>query len=682
MCGIVGMIHKESIIRVLLPALKRLEYRGYDSAGIAFFEKDQLSRYRALGVLQNLEADLPDIQATTGMGHTRWATHGEPSVKNAHPHFSHQVAIVHNGIVENFVPLKARLQEKGYVFSSDTDTEVIAHLVNSILDRVIGYAGAGTGADSGAQQGSGADTGSTSGTGVDSGAQQGSGADTGSTSGTGVDSGAQQGSGADTASTSGTGVDSGAQQGSGADSGAQSASQSYDYAYAYDYALQDVMDGFIEAINQLEGNFAIACMVKGFPQHMFVARRGTPPLLIGKGGRGYSISSDALGLVDVSDRIGYLESDTCAWIGVDSVQVYDFFGKPLEIKWELPHLQHQDYHQGEYAHFMRKEIDEQPDVIARLLQRNIPSLQEMYPDIHHLSLLGCGTSFYAAWVGKYMLENRYTVSLELASEFSYRKPKMSPGVTLALSQSGETADTLKSVAYAQAQGQPIVSLVNAPHSSLARLSDHVWDMQAGPEIGVASTKAFTAQLWLLFALAGISPQQAENLPQTMRETLSLSAEIACWAKDLSGVPSILYMGRGASYPIALEGALKMKELAYIHAEGLAAGELKHGSLALVDAHMPIVFLAPTDDVFEKSLGNIHEIIARKGQLYVITNAHGASKLPTTGIQKVIVLPDAPLPMFNPFLQALVLQMLAYYTALDRGCSIDKPRNLAKSVTVE
>jgi glucosamine--fructose-6-phosphate aminotransferase (isomerizing) len=259
---------------------------------------------------------------------------------------------------------------------------------------------------------------------------------------------------------------------------------------------------------------------------------------------------------------------------------------------------------------------------------------------------------------------------------------MQTGVTVALSQSGETADTLKAVAYAQSQGQPVASIVNAPHSSLARTSQHVWDMQAGPEIGVASTKAFTAQLWLLFALAGISPKQAENLPERMRETLLLSGDIQRWAKDLSSASSILYMGRGVSYPIALEGALKMKELAYIHAEGLAAGELKHGSLALVDAHMPIVFLAPTDDVFEKSLGNIHEIIARKGQLYVMTNAHGVSKLPTTGIEKIIVLPDAPLPMFNPFLQALVLQMLAYYTALDRGCSIDKPRNLAKSVTVE
>ena len=583
MCGIVGMIHEKSMIQLLTSSLRRLEYRGYDSAGIAVFEKAELIRYRALGVLDNLQETLPSIEATVGMGHTRWATHGEPSATNAHPHFSHRVAIVHNGIVENFTDLKVELQKKGYVFSSDTDTEVMAHLMDSLYTDP-----------------------------------------------------------------------------------------------------SDIVTPFINTINQLEGNFAIACMVSGWENHMLVARRGTPPLLVGRGDLGHSISSDALGLADVAHTVGYLESETCALVSVDSVQAYTFLGQAVDIQWQAQPLRGQDYHQGNYAHFMRKEIDEQPDVIAGLLERTIPALPDLcsLDKDAHVSLLGCGTSFYAAWIGKYILEHRHSVTLELASEFSYRCPKMIPGVTLALSQSGETADTLKAVAYAQNQGQCIVSLLNAPHSSLARCSHHVLDMQAGPEIGVASTKAFTAQLWLLFALAGIESRRAVDLPQRMGETLALSPEMQRWAQKLQSKSSILYMGRGVSYPVALEGALKMKELSYIHAEGLAAGELKHGSLALVDEHMPIVFLAPSDGVFEKSLSNIHEIIARKGLLYVITDAAGAGKMPIGGISEILVLPDAPEPIFNPFLQTLVLQLLAYYTALALGCSIDKPRNLAKSVTVE
>jgi len=581
-CGIVGMIHAESVMTALVPALRRLEYRGYDSAGIALLDQNQLTRHRVLGVLDQLTGDMPkDWDAKTGMGHTRWATHGEPSVRNAHPHFSHRVAIVHNGIVDNFQTLKTDLLNKGYAFASDTDTEVIAHLIDSYLER--GY---------------------------------------------------------------------------------------------------DPVDAFSVAIQQLEGNFAMACMISHWQDALLVARRGTPPLLVGKGPMGYSIGSDALGLVDVSDHLAYLEGDSWAIVTQDSAKVYDFSGERKPLNWQKQMLHHQSCNQGDYAHFMRKEMDEQPDVIARLLSQPTPTLAQLYPDLNHVSLLGCGTSFYAAWIGKYVLEQRYGVTLELASEFSYRHAIMSPGVTLALSQSGETADTLKAVAYAKNQGQKLISLVNAPYSSLARCSDHVLDMQAGPEIGVASTKAFTAQLWLLFALAGITPDRAQHLPQSMRQALQLAPDIRRWATALADESNMLYLGRGVSYPVALEGALKMKELSYIHAEGLAAGELKHGSLALVDQTIPIIFLAPHDAIFDKTLGNIHEIIARKGRLHVITDQAGAEKMPAVGLTQCLILPDAPDPIFNPFIQTMALQLLAYYTALERGCSIDKPRNLAKSVTVE
>ena len=581
MCGIVGMVHTKAVMDVLVPALRRLEYRGYDSAGIALLDQGKLTRYRALGVLDDLTGDIPlDSPAKAGVGHTRWATHGEPSVRNAHPHFSHRVAIVHNGIVDNFDPLKKQLQLQGYDFSSDTDTEVIAHLIDSWIEK--------------------------------------------------------------------TG---------------------------------DPVVAFSSAIKQLEGSFAIACMISGGKDALLVARRGTPPLLVGKGPRGHSISSDALGLAD-SDTIAYLNGDSWAIITLDCVTVYDFSGQIQSLQWQKQTTEHQNCHQGDYAHFMRKEIDEQPDVIARLLSQSIAPLDQMYPDLKHVSLLGCGTSFYAAWIGKYLLERQYSVTLELASEFSYRHAIMSPGVTLALSQSGETADTLKAVAYARNQGQNLISLVNAPHSSLARCSDYVFDMCAGPEIGVASTKAFTAQLWLLFALAGVKADRAKPLPDRMKAALKLSPELSRWAKQLAPASSMLYLGRGVSYPIALEGALKMKELSYIHAEGLAAGELKHGSLALVDSDMPIIFLAPHDEIFDKTLGNIHEIIARKGKVYVLTDQAGAAKMPSVGLAEVLILPDAPEPVFTPFIQTIAVQLLAYYTALERGCSIDKPRNLAKSVTVE
>lgn len=582
MCGIVGMVHFESVMTALVPALRRLEYRGYDSAGIALLDKGELTRYRVVGVLDQLTGDIPqDWDAKTGMGHTRWATHGEPSVRNAHPHFSRRVAIVHNGIVDNFQVLKQHLQDKGYTFASDTDTEVIAHLIDSYLDR--GH---------------------------------------------------------------------------------------------------DPVSAFSIAIQQLEGNFAIACMMTHWKDALLVARRGTPPLLVGKGIKGYSIASDALGLVDVSDHLAYLEGDSWAVVTQDSVVAYDFLGQEKPLNWQKQMVHHQHCNQGEYTHFMRKEIDEQPHVIARLLSEPTPRLDQLYPDLKHVSLLGCGTSFYAAWIGKYVLEHRYGVTLELASEFSYRHAIMSPGVTLALSQSGETADTLKAVDYAKNQGQKLISVVNAPYSSLARCSDHVLDMQAGPEIGVASTKAFTAQLWLLFALAGITPDRAQHLPHSMKQALLLAPDIRRWATALADASNMLYLGRGVSYPVALEGALKMKELSYIHAEGLAAGELKHGSLALVDSTIPIIFLAPHDKIFDKTLGNIHEIIARKGRLYVITDQAGAEKMPAVGLTQCLILPDAPDPIFNPFTQTMALQLLAYYTALERGCSIDKPRNLAKSVTVE
>lgn len=583
MCGIIGIVGHNPVAERMLDSLERLEYRGYDSSGIAVFQEDLLVRYRVVGTLANLRQRLksvPPLNGFTGIGHTRWATHGAPHESNAHPHFSHRIAVVHNGIIENFSVLKKMLLAKGYEFESETDSEVIAHLLDESYGR-----------------------------------------------------------------------------------------------------LKDIRKVFLEVLPQLRGSFAIACLIKDHPQCLVVARRGTPPLVVGKGQKETAVSSDALGLMGITKECAYLKDDTWALLEPESITAYDFAGQTYELQYHSNPFNEFTLDRGQYPHYMLKEIHEQPLVIKSLVNRALPNMRILTgKDVSHVTILGCGTSFYAGWVGKYFLESHYPVTLELASEFHYRRPRMIPGVTIALSQSGETADTLKAVEYAKSQGQEIISILNVPHSAIGRLSDHVIDTQAGLEVGVASTKSFVAQVWVMLALAGFN--RGKDLPPLMEETLLLIPTIQAVAMKLASAQSLLYLGRGASYPMALEGALKMKELSYIHAEGMPAGELKHGSIALIDRSMPVVALAPYDDIFEKTVSNLHEIAAREGVMTILTDQEGSHRLGLSSVSDVLVLPSSPYPEYTPLLYALVLQLLAYYTALYKGCSIDKPRNLAKSVTVE
>lgn len=582
MCGIVGLIQEKSIIDPLLKALERLEYRGYDSAGLAIFEEKDLLRYRSVGSLAVLKQMLPPLLGTVGIGHTRWATHGAPHESNAHPHCSGPIALVHNGIVENFAFLKKKLLMEGFEFESETDTEVIAHLLH--------------------------------------------------------------------------------------------------FHYCQDY---DPLRAFSTVLSQLDGNFALACLIQGHENKIFIARKGSTPLIIGYGKQGHVVSSDALGCIGLADQISSLESETWAVLTLNEVKSYDFQGKSFVLSRQLNPCLAFAIDRGSFNHYMLKEIHEQASVVQRLLPQSFPSLRTMAGTASpSITLLGCGTSFYAGWVSKYYLEKDYSVTLELASEFHYRKPTMLPGLTLALSQSGETADTLKAAAYAKSQHQVLASIVNTNHSSLARVSDWVLEMQAGPEVGVASTKSFVAQLWVLMQLAGLPTEQALDLPGLMEQTLLLMPDIQGLARSFMHTSNLLYLGRGPSYPLALEGALKMKELSYIHAEGMAAGELKHGPIALIDKSFPVILLAPYDGVFEKTLSTLHEISARDGNVVVLTDEQGACHMGLSAVREVLILPFTPYEKLHPFLYVLVLQLLAYYTALYRGCPIDKPRNLAKSVTVE
>lgn len=585
MCGIIGLVYKKPIISPLLKALERLEYRGYDSSGIVVLDSQgSLVRYRSVGMLSELKKHIPPLEAEVGIGHTRWATHGAPHESNAHPLMSHHIAVVHNGIIENFSPLKKKLLAQGYVFESETDTEVIAHLLD----------------------------------------------------------------------------------------------------FYYTLYNKDIKKTFLEVLPQLEGNFAIACLIKETPQKIITARKGSSPLVLGKGPDGWMVSSDVLGCAGLADHVYYMENNQWGYIEGEKIHTYTFSGVPVILPAHTNPFTHVAMDRGSFEHYMLKEIHEQSKIITHLAGQPLINLDALSPlgMPAHLTLLGCGTSFYAAWVGKYFLEHICPVTLELASEFHYRSPVMLPGMTMALSQSGETADTLKAMEYAKSQSQTLCSIVNIPYSSIARLSDHVIETHAGPEIGVASTKSFMAQLWILMMLAGRVGPQTHGLPQMMEHTLLLIPAIQNLAKDIAHATSILYLGRGPSYPLALEGALKMKELAYIHAEGIAAGELKHGPIALIDRSVPVIVLAPYDNVFDKTVSNLHEIAARQGRLWVITDEKGVLDLGLSASCETLVLPSPPNDVFFPFLSALILQLIAYYTALYRGCSIDKPRNLAKSVTVE
>ena len=606
MCGIVGILGERMVAPLLLDGLKRLEYRGYDSAGIATLANGHIEYQRAEGKLDRLAERLQQqpLPGTVGIGHTRWATHGKPTEDNAHPHVTDKVAVVHNGIIENYRALREELREKQHRFKSETDTETIAHLITDYLDQ-------------------------------------------GMTP--------QQATAA--------------------------------------------------ALKRLEGAFAIGVIFAGYRDLLIGARRGSP-LAIGYGDGEMYLGSDALALAPLTNRISYLEEGDWAELSMNKVIVHDATDKVVERKVHITALTGASIGKGQYRHFMLKEIFEQPAVIGDTMTALVTPVNKLaLPEfpfdwnvIPRLTIIGCGTAYYAGMVAKYWFEQlaRLPVEIDIASEFRYREaPMPKGGVTLAVSQSGETADTLAALNYAKGQGQKILSVVNVPQSSIARLSDAVVPTLAGPEIGVASTKAYTTQLTVLLCLAvsaalarkTITEQRAELILQALRE---IPAQINTVLRDdhhvqelaqyISDATDVLYLGRGLLYPLAMEGSLKLKEVSYIHAEGYPAGEMKHGPIALIDENMPVVFLAPHDSLFDKNASNIQEVAARSGKVVLFSDKEG--------IAKVVIKPYWSMalpvcdPVVAPLLYAVPVQLMAYYTAVAKGTDVDQPRNLAKSVTVE
>ena len=606
MCGIVGIIGKGPVAEQLVDALKRLEYRGYDSAGVATVENGQLGRRRTEGKLRNLEERLKfePLTGETGIGHTRWATHGKPVEANAHPHMTDFVSVVHNGIIENFRELREELGTNGAVFTSDTDTEVIAHLITQELK-----------------------------------------------------------------------------------------------------AGNDPVRATFNTLRRLQGAFALAMIFRGYNDLMIVARQGSP-LAVGYGNGEMFVGSDAIALAPFTDAIAYLEDGDWAVLTRKGVAIRDRYGKAVErpITRSLATALLVD--KGNHRHFMAKEIHEQPEVVAHTLAAyvdlatgriDIPSLPVDFAKLSRLSLSACCTAFYACLVAKYWFERwaRLPVDVDIASEFRYRETALDPGgAALFVSQSGETADTLATLRYCRGQNQHILSIVNVRESSIARESDAVLPTLAGPEIGVASTKAFSCQLTVLACLAiaagkargVIGPdleaelvQALGEVPRHMATVLRDESPYEALAHQLSKARDVLYLGRGSSYPIALEGALKLKEISYIHAEGYAAGELKHGPIALIDENMPVIVIAPRDDLYDKTVSNMQEVAARGGQLVLVSDADPAS----TGCAIATCLRVPPVHRFaTPLIYALPVQLIAYHTAVFMGTDVDQPRNLAKSVTVE
>ena len=609
MCGIVGMLGDRPAAPLILEALGRLEYRGYDSAGIATLDRGVIDRRRAEGKLGNLASVLTrlPLAGNIGIGHTRWATHGAPTEGNAHPHGTARVSVVHNGIIENHAALRAELEAAGQEFSTETDTECVAQLLDLYL---------------------------------------------------------QQGMSPETAA------------------GA--------------------------ALARLEGAYALALIFAGHPDLMIGARHGAP-LAIGFGEQEMFIGSDALALAPLTRRIAYLDDGDWAVIRRDGATFYNRHGERVERAIRETRLTGAAIGRGNYRHFMEKELHEHPVVIGDVLSRMIDPgtrsvvLHDLPFDLASLprvTISACGSAFYAGLVGRVWLESiaRLPTDADVASEFRYRAPPLpSEGLGLLVSQSGETADTLAALRYMQDEGQHVLSVVNVPESSMARESDAVLETLAGPEIGVASTKAFTAQLTVLacFALAAgrargtLDAAREALLTQALMEVPGQAAEILSEetvaaigrvAARIAEARDVLYLGRGACYPVALEGALKLKEITYIHAEGYAAGEMKHGPIALIDRHVPVVAIAPSGPLFEKTASNLQEAAARGGQVVVFSDAAGADKLKGIAAETVI-LPSCD-PFVAPILHTIAVQMLAYRVALLKGTDVDQPRNLAKSVTVE
>lgn len=608
MCGIVGILGREPVAERLVEALTRLEYRGYDSAGVATLDSNHLERRRAEGKLKNLETSLrrSPLPGHTGIGHTRWATHGKPTEYNAHPHTTDNVAVVHNGIIENFRELRAELEQNGARFVSDTDSEVVAHLVESYLREC--------------------------------------------------------------------------------------------------YSPQKAVKA---SLPRLRGMFALVFLFKGHDDLMIAARKGSP-LAIGYGNDEVYVGSDAIALAPFTDAITYLEDGDCAVLTRKIHVIYDSEGAVARRETLKSGASALLVDKANYRHFMAKEIHEQPEVVRQTLARYIDAACERvalpvelpfdFRDVRRITIIACGTASYAGSVAKYWLERfvRVPVEVDVASEFRYRESAMGRGdLAIFVSQSGETADTLAALRYAKAEGAHTLAVVNVPTSTIARESETVLPTLAGPEIGVASTKAFTCQLIVLAAL-GVAAGKARgelseneeidlvrglvDIPRLMAAALTTEPQIERLARDIAKARDVLYLGRGTSFPIALEGALKLKEISYIHAEGYAAGELKHGPIALIDEIVPVVVIAPHDRLFEKTVSNMQEVAARGGNIVLMTDAKGAEEA-TLDTFTTIVLPDMP-AVFTPMVYAIPVQLLAYHTAVVMGTDVDQPRNLAKSVTVE
>ena len=607
MCGIVGALAQRDVSSILLEGLYRLEYRGYDSAGIALIDDRKLERFRALGKVRELEAKLPgDQPGHIGIAHTRWATHGEPSESNAHPHFSSErIAVVHNGIIENYQGIRERLLNEGYQFSSETDTEVVAHLIDS-------------------------------------------------------------------------------------------------------YFEDDLFAAVKKAVDELEGAFALGIIATDDPQTLVACRRGNP-LVVGVGIKENFVASDASALLPVTNRFIYLDEGDYVVLSKNHYQVFDATGQLKQPEVKVSELSSDFANKGEYRHYMLKEIHEQGQAVAECLEGRVSDkavldaifgyeADAIFGRVKNIQIIACGTSYHAGLVAKYWIESMLDLpcQVEVASEFRYRKSVV-PEDTLfvTLSQSGETADTLSALRSLTSKNYcGSLSICNAPESSLVRESNLVLMTRAGPEIGVASTKAFTTQLvalLLLVAALGKKQQRLDenmiaaivgelnSLPGHIEKLLKLEAQIEIIAEDFVDKQHALFLGRGEHYPIAMEGALKLKEISYIHAEAYPAGELKHGPLALVDAEMPVIVVAPNDDLLEKLHSNMQEVKARGGKLYVF--AHRGAHLDPAA-DDVVVEMDCDTNWITPILSTIPLQLFSYHVAVLRGTDVDQPRNLAKSVTVE
>jgi len=606
MCGIVGVLGQHEVAPVLVEALRRLEYRGYDSAGIATLQDGRLDRRRAMGKLVELSDLLvhDPLPGRIGIGHTRWATHGAPSVRNAHPHQAGPVAVVHNGIIENFRDLRAELAADGFGSCTDTDTETVALLTQRFLAAGLGP-----------------------------------------------------------------------------------------------------VDAARATIGRLEGAFALCFLFDGHPDLMIAARRGSP-LAIGHGDGEMFVGSDAIALAPLTNRLTYLEEGDVALLRRDGVAITDAAGAPVDrpVRTLAPDTSFVD--KGGHKYFMAKEIAEQPsaiaDTLSDYLRPGAPGVT--VPDgldfgaVSRITLVACGTAHYACMTAKYWFEQlaRLPVEVDIASEFRYREPPLPDGsLAIFVSQSGETADTLAALRHVTAQGVPTAAVVNVPESSIARESGVVVPTHAGVEIGVASTKAFACQLAVLAALAlraaadrGTMTDDAltaavdalRAVPAAVNQALALGADVAAMAPELAEARDVIYLGRGAMFPLALEGALKLKEISYIHAEGYASGELKHGPIALIDANVPVVVFAPVDRLFDKTVSNMQEVMARSGKVLLVTDGRGLERA-SDGVWKWLRMPKVD-PVFAAIVYAVPAQLLAFHTAVAKGTDVDQPRNLAKSVTVE